>query len=153
MGSRETNLTNEVGDGGHGHGVFQLDDRSHDIPAGFDSSVDTQALKAAAMPAANIASFQGDLHCGVSAYNCGAGNVSKGVARFRDAPIPPPEILVTGVLDVPLWLTADANLVFGRRQGRAAHTRNLHRVARACRQKVSRAFTLPPTQDTSRLRT
>ena len=27
VGSRETNLTNEVGDFGHGHGVWQLDDR------------------------------------------------------------------------------------------------------------------------------
>jgi hypothetical protein len=158
VGSRETNLNNEVGDGGHGHGVFQLDDRSHHIPAGFDSDVGAQADKAAAMLSANIASFQGDLHCGVSAYNCGAGNVSRGVSRFRNpdhwtagpdwpnypgnyggdvlarlafiqekfALTPPPdeeddvpvvtrctdptlhpEILVTGVLDVPLWLSAE----------------------------------------------
>jgi hypothetical protein len=35
VGSRETNLTNEVGDSGHGHGVWQLDDRSHMPPGGF----------------------------------------------------------------------------------------------------------------------
>ena len=34
-GSRETNLTSEVGDFGHGHGVWQLDDRSHTPPGGF----------------------------------------------------------------------------------------------------------------------
>lgn len=49
VGSRETNLTNEVGDGGHGHGVWQLDDRSHSIPLGFDSNVQQQAQKAAEM--------------------------------------------------------------------------------------------------------
>jgi hypothetical protein len=35
VGSRETNLTDKTGDGGHGHGVFQLDDRSHTIPNPF----------------------------------------------------------------------------------------------------------------------
>ena len=35
VGFRETNLTNEVGDPGHGHGVWQLDDRSHTPPGGF----------------------------------------------------------------------------------------------------------------------
>lgn len=29
VGSRETNLRNILGDGGHGHGVMQIDDRSH----------------------------------------------------------------------------------------------------------------------------
>jgi hypothetical protein len=43
VGSRETNLRNVVGDGGHGHGVFQLDDRSHQIPPGFDQDVRAQA--------------------------------------------------------------------------------------------------------------
>lgn len=47
VGSRETNLTNEVGDGGHGHGVWQLDNRSHVIPAGFDGDVNKQAAFAA----------------------------------------------------------------------------------------------------------
>lgn len=35
VGSRETNLTDEVGDNGHGHGVWQLDDRSHTIPVPY----------------------------------------------------------------------------------------------------------------------
>jgi hypothetical protein len=50
VGSRETNLTDEIGDGGHGHGVWQLDDRSHVIPAPFP--VSSQADTAAAMLAA-----------------------------------------------------------------------------------------------------
>lgn len=29
VGSRETNLKNIIGDGGHGRGMFQIDDRSH----------------------------------------------------------------------------------------------------------------------------
>lgn len=54
VGSRETNLDpsytqGKVGDGGHGHGVWQLDDRYHTIPAGFDTDVHLQAQKAAEM--------------------------------------------------------------------------------------------------------
>jgi hypothetical protein len=53
VGSRETNLTNEVGDFGHGHGVWQLDDRSHAPPGGiwdqFDANVPLQCATAAAM--------------------------------------------------------------------------------------------------------
>ncbi len=45
VGSRETNLTDETGDGGHGHGVWQLDDRSHQIPNPYP--VDAQAEDAA----------------------------------------------------------------------------------------------------------
>ena len=41
IGSRETNLTNEVGDGGHGHGVWQLDDRWHQRRAGSGTSTAT----------------------------------------------------------------------------------------------------------------
>lgn len=50
VGSRETNLMNEVGDGGHGHGLFRLDNRSHAIPPGFDDGARAQAKKAAQMP-------------------------------------------------------------------------------------------------------
>ena len=34
IGSRETNLRDETGDGGHGHGVLQVDDRWHPEVAG-----------------------------------------------------------------------------------------------------------------------
>lgn len=43
LGSRETNLRNIVGDGGHGYGVWQLDNRSHIIPDGFIKNVEMQA--------------------------------------------------------------------------------------------------------------
>ena len=49
VGSRETGLHNVVGDHGHGHGVWQLDDRSHHIPPGFDRDPEAQARTAAAM--------------------------------------------------------------------------------------------------------
>jgi len=38
VGSREANLANEVGDFGHGHGIWQLDDRSHTPPGGYARS-------------------------------------------------------------------------------------------------------------------
>ncbi len=57
VGSRETNLTNEAGDLGHGHGVWQLDDRSHQIPPGFDQDVHAQAIYAAIMLAGEIAAY------------------------------------------------------------------------------------------------
>lgn len=52
VGSRETNLRPEftegaTGDGGHGHGLFQLDDRWHNIPKGFDTDARLQAVTAA----------------------------------------------------------------------------------------------------------
>lgn len=58
VGSRETNLTNERGDNGHGHGIFQLDDRSHIIPEGFDNNVEMQSLYAARMLAALFNKYQ-----------------------------------------------------------------------------------------------
>ena len=79
VGARETNLTNEVGDGGHGHGVWQLDNRSHEIPVGFDGDVKAQAIKAAEMLAGLIADF-GELGPALAAYNTGSGNVSKRLA-------------------------------------------------------------------------
>lgn len=71
VGSRETNLTNEIGDGGHGHGVFQLDDRSHQIPAGFDQDVHAQAEKAAQMLEAAFRQF-GDWVKACNYYNSGS---------------------------------------------------------------------------------
>jgi len=79
IGSRETNLTNEVGDFGHGHGMFQLDDRSHTIPPGFDKSVTAQATKAADMMKSLIHHYPGDLKAACAAYNTGTGNVDAGI--------------------------------------------------------------------------
>src|SRR6201990_3148787 len=64
IGSRETNLTNEVGDFGHGHGVWQLDDRSHMPPGGFaqfDVNVPLQCAIAAALLQALLAIRHGNV--------------------------------------------------------------------------------------------
>jgi len=69
VGSRETNLTNEVGDGGHGYGVWQLDNRSHNIPADFPVSI--QALYAARMLADELLRTAGDIQAAAAIYNSG----------------------------------------------------------------------------------
>lgn len=71
VGSRETNLTNEIGDGGHGHGVFQLDDRYHQIPAGFDGDVGMQAAVAGSMLHVLFQEY-GDWVSACNAYNSGS---------------------------------------------------------------------------------
>lgn len=76
---------NVVGDGGHGHGVFQIDDRFH----GF-------ARTAAAMnPAANadyaaqmisglLKQYGGDVHKALSAYNAGSPDARGTVTPWQD---------------------------------------------------------------------
>lgn len=76
---------NIVGDGGHGHGVFQIDDRFH----GF-------ARTAAAMnPAANadyaaqmisglIKQYGGDVHKALSAYNAGSPSARGTLTAWQD---------------------------------------------------------------------
>jgi peptidoglycan hydrolase-like protein with peptidoglycan-binding domain len=75
VGSRETNLTNEVGDGGHGHGVWQLDDRSHTPPGGswpaFDADVTVQCAIAAGMLRGLLASTGGNVEEAAAIYNSG----------------------------------------------------------------------------------
>lgn len=75
VGSRETNLRNVVGDGGHGHGVFQLDDRWHQIPPGFDGDVRTQTDTAARM-LATLYQQWGDWTKALNCYNSGQPNTS-----------------------------------------------------------------------------
>lgn len=81
VGSRETNLeaaftTGATGDYGHGHGLFQLDDRWHDIPAGFDTDPLMQAAKAAEMLEVNYRRF-GTWDGALNAYNSGSPDVNK----------------------------------------------------------------------------
>jgi peptidoglycan hydrolase-like protein with peptidoglycan-binding domain len=74
VGSRETNLTNEVGDFGHGHGVWQLDDRSHTPPGGFphfDADVPMQCDIAAAMLKGILATTGGNVEEAAAIYNSG----------------------------------------------------------------------------------
>ncbi|MFC4494059.1 N-acetylmuramoyl-L-alanine amidase [Streptomyces ovatisporus] len=83
VGSRETNLVNKVGDGGHGHGVWQQDDRWWKVPAGFDKDVQAQAEKAAKLLADNIKAV--GLPAGVAAYNAGLTGVKNALAAGKSA--------------------------------------------------------------------
>lgn len=74
LGSRETNLTNVVGDSGHGHGVWQLDDRSHVPPGGFaqfDGNVPLQCSIAADMLHDLLAMEAGNVERAANRYNSG----------------------------------------------------------------------------------
>ncbi len=74
VGSRETNLTNEVGDFGHGHGVWQLDDRWHTPPGGFtrfDANVPLQCATAAAMLHGMMTVTRGNVQQAAAIYNSG----------------------------------------------------------------------------------
>ena len=81
VGSRETNLQNVVGDNGHGHGVFQLDNRSHAIPNGFDQDVRAQSAKAAGMLKSLLDQFNGNAQRALAAYNAGVGTVEYNVSH------------------------------------------------------------------------
>jgi hypothetical protein len=69
VGSRETNLKDEIGDGGHGHGVWQLDDRDHVIPSPFP--VAEQAQTAAEMLARYLQATGGNVLVAANIYNSG----------------------------------------------------------------------------------
>lgn len=78
VGSRETDLDpayteGAVGDGGHGHGLFQLDDRWHDIPEGFDTDPRLQAETAAAQLEL-LYRTEGDWVRALNRYNSGQGS-------------------------------------------------------------------------------
>ena len=120
VGSRETNLTNEVGDGGHGHGVWQLDDRSHTIPPGFDSDVEQQAVAAAEMLRTELAANGGSVDKAADVYNSGrnydaattGGNYGTDVAerlatiqKFYPEPTPFKEI------EIMILIRSDAGAV------------------------------------------
>jgi hypothetical protein len=64
---------NIVGDGGHGHGVFQIDDRWHAFarsPAAMDPA--SNADYAAGMLESNLHRYGGDVRAALSAYNSGS---------------------------------------------------------------------------------
>lgn len=89
VGSRETNLTNEHGDNGHGHGMFQLDDRSHTIPHGFDSDVAAQAEYAGRMLRGLLDHYREKgygkrYQAAAAAYNSGTGNVDWAIDHSHD---------------------------------------------------------------------
>jgi hypothetical protein len=74
---------NIVGDGGHGHGLFQIDDRWHAFaktPAAMDPAVN--ADYAAGMLQGLLGRYGGDLHAALSAYNAGSPNAAGSVTDW-----------------------------------------------------------------------
>src|ERR1700738_1484828 len=66
-----------VGDGGHGHGLFQIDDRWHAFargPAAMDPA--GNADYAAGLLESNLQRYGGDVRAALSAYNAGSPNAA-----------------------------------------------------------------------------
>jgi Transglycosylase SLT domain len=76
---------NVVGDGGHGHGVFQIDDRWHAFarsPAAMDPA--RNADYAAGLLEANLGRYGGDVRAALSAYNAGSPNATGTTTDWGD---------------------------------------------------------------------
>jgi peptidoglycan hydrolase-like protein with peptidoglycan-binding domain len=121
VGSRETNLTNEVGDFGHGHGVWQLDDRSHTPPGGtweqFEANVALQCATAAAMLHDTLTGYGGDVEKAAAVYN--SGQPDEGRTTHQDYGIDVLERMQalqqlhggsSGIDKVPSWFHRDLGL-------------------------------------------
>lgn len=92
--SRETGGRNIKGDGGHGRGLMQIDDRSwgpwlasHN--GGMDPA--SNIMKGAEILRANLDTFKGNTKAALAAYNAGPGNVQKALRNGRD-----PDSVTTG---------------------------------------------------------
>ena len=84
VGSRETNLENELGDHGHGHGVWQQDDRWWpSMPEDFDQDVRKQAEKAGKLLADNHEKLGGVWAHAIAAYNKGVNGVREALAAGK----------------------------------------------------------------------
>ncbi len=85
-GGTESNAgRNVVGDGGHGHGIFQIDDRWHafaSTPAAMDPS--KNADYAATMLSGLLNRYGGNVHEALSAYNAGSPTASGTRTRWSD---------------------------------------------------------------------
>lgn len=76
---------NVVGDGGHGRGVFQIDDRWHafaSTPAAMDPA--QNADYAAGMISGLIKRYGGNVHEALSAYNAGSPTATGTTTRWSD---------------------------------------------------------------------
>lgn len=91
IASRETDIVNRSGDGGHGRGVMQVDDRYHHIARVTDFKAHPEILirYGCRMLADNIVwarrfrpGFKPEQHLkmAAAAYNCGRGGVIKAMA-------------------------------------------------------------------------
>lgn len=76
---------NIVGDGGHGHGVFQIDDRWHAFASTAAVMDPAQnADYAAGMLAGLLKKYGGNLHEALSAYNAGSPTATGTKTRWSD---------------------------------------------------------------------
>jgi soluble lytic murein transglycosylase-like protein len=77
--------SNIVGDGGHGHGIFQLDDRWHAF-ARSDAAMNPTANAdyAAGMISGLLRRYGGDVHKALSAYNAGSPDATGTVTEWQD---------------------------------------------------------------------
>lgn len=76
---------NVVGDGGHGHGVFQIDDRWHAFATTPDAMNPAKnADYAAGMLSGLLKRYGGDVHEALSAYNAGSPNATGTKTRWSD---------------------------------------------------------------------
>jgi hypothetical protein len=87
IASRETNITNELGDGGNGVGPMQLDRRSHSIPADWRTNPAGIVDQCCAFLAGLITWAKREypayntLKIAAAAYNAGEGGASRGVTE------------------------------------------------------------------------
>ena len=77
--------SNIVGDGGHGHGIFQIDDRWHAFARTAAAMNPTaNAEYAAGMISGLLRRYGGDMHKALSAYNAGSPNATGTVTEWQD---------------------------------------------------------------------
>lgn len=76
---------NILGDGGHGHGIFQIDDRFHDFARSAGAmNPQANADYAAGMISGLLKRYGGDVHKALSAYNAGSPNARGTVTPWQD---------------------------------------------------------------------
>src|SRR5579875_3700364 len=76
---------NVVGDAGHGHGIFQIDDRFHSFArTGLAMQPQANADYAAGMIASLLHRYGGDVHKALSAYNAGSPQATGTVTTWQD---------------------------------------------------------------------
>lgn len=76
---------NIVGDGGHGRGVFQIDDRYHAFARTLDSMDPAKnAEYAARMIAGLLGRYGGNVHKALSAYNAGSPDATGTKTQWQD---------------------------------------------------------------------
>lgn len=75
IGSRETNFNpyylDHAGDGGHGRGWWQVDDRSHDIPDDWSTDIEWQCYKGGEVLASCLEAANENLVAAFNRYNSG----------------------------------------------------------------------------------